>query len=187
MENLAVSVVNDGWAEKGVDERLLDLAKKYSASIATTDFNLNKVAQTMDIVVINVNELAQKLRLQFLPGETFEIKLSAAGQNHDQAVGYLDDGTMVVVDRAKSQIGKTIKVEAVRALQTEAGRMLFGKKLTTTREKNEYSRSSSRTNSSPRTPQTTAKPNYRKKISDYRPRSRRRQSPEDKLIDIANK
>lgn len=130
LDSVSVVVVNDGLVDAGgVDERLLELAQKYDAAIATTDYNLNKVAKVINVTVINVNELAQMLRAQLLPGETAEIELLQAGANREQAVGYLDDGTMVVVEDAKSQIGQKIKVEIVRSLQTEAGRMMFAKKV----------------------------------------------------------
>jgi uncharacterized protein YacL len=122
--------VNDGDLDVGgVDRRLLDLATKYDASIATTDYNLNKVAKVQDITVVNVNELAQTLRAQHLPGEQVEVSIIQPGQNRDQGVGYLDDGTMVVVDHARKDIGTKRKVEITRSLQTEAGRMMFAKKL----------------------------------------------------------
>lgn len=128
LETVGVTVINDGYVDSGgVDERLLELAKRYEALIATTDYNLNKVAKVVGITVVNVNELAQLLRAQHLPGELFDIELIQAGANRDQAVGYLADGTMVVVENAKNQIGKTIAVEVVRNLQTEAGRMMFAK------------------------------------------------------------
>ncbi len=128
LETVGVTVINDGYVDAGgVDERLLQLAQRYEASIATTDYNLNKVAKVVGITVLNVNELAQLLRAQHLPGELFDIELIQAGANRDQAVGYLADGTMVVVENAKNQIGKTIAVEVVRNLQTEAGRMMFAK------------------------------------------------------------
>lgn len=128
LETVGVTVINDGYVDAGgVDERLLQLAQRYEASIATTDYNLNKVAKVVGITVVNVNELAQLLRAQHLPGELFDIELIQAGANRDQAVGYLADGTMVVVENAKNYIGKTIAVEVVRNLQTEAGRMMFAK------------------------------------------------------------
>ena len=130
MDSVSVVIVNDGLVDSGgVDERLLELAQKYDAAIATTDYNLNKVAKVINVNVINVNELAQMLRAQLLPGETAEIELIQPGANREQAVGYLDDGTMVVVEDAKNQIGQKIKVEVVRSLQTEAGRMMFAKKV----------------------------------------------------------
>lgn len=130
METVAVAIVNDGRVGSGgVDERLLELAKNYDASIATTDYNLNKVAKVVGITVVNVNELAQMLRVQHLPGEAIEIQLIQPGANREQAIGYLDDGTMVVVEDAKHLIGQKLHVEIVRSLQTEAGRMMFAQKV----------------------------------------------------------
>ncbi|MCL2280314.1 hypothetical protein FWC31_00280 [Candidatus Saccharibacteria bacterium] len=136
METVAVTIINDGQVGAGgVDERLLELAKNYDAGICTTDFNLNKVAKVVGITVVNVNELSQMLRVQHLAGETIEIQLIQPGVNREQAVGYLDDGTMVVVEDAKNLIGQKLRVEIVRSLQTEAGRMMFAKKTTPTRIK----------------------------------------------------
>jgi len=135
LSGVTVSVINDGKLEEGgVDRRLLDLATKYDASIATTDFNLNKVAKVSDITVVNVNELAQTLRAQLLPGEKVEVSIIQTGQNRNQGVGYLDDGTMVVVENASRDIGTKQNVEIVRSLQTEAGRMMFAKKLSRRRK-----------------------------------------------------
>lgn len=140
LDSVSVVIINDGLVDSGgVDERLLDLAKKYDAAIATTDYNLNKVAKVIDVTVINVNELAQILRVQLLPGETTEVELIQPGANREQAVGYLDDGTMVVVEDARSQIGQKIKVEIVRSLQTEAGRMMFAKKIKTSNQNSHQS------------------------------------------------
>lgn len=133
MDAVSVAIVNDGLVDSGgVDERLLELAQKYDASIATTDYNLNKVAKVINLTVINVNELSQMLRAQLLPGERIEVELIQPGANRDQAVGYLEDGTMVVVEDAKAQIGHRLTVEIVRSLQTEAGRMMFAKKVRVT-------------------------------------------------------
>jgi uncharacterized protein YacL len=130
MESVSATVVNDGLVDGGgVDERLLELAQNYDAAIATVDFNLNKVAKVVGITVVNVNELAQMLRAVVLPGEIVEIQLVQTGQNREQAVGYLDDGTMVVVEHARQLIGQKLRVEIVRSLQTEAGRMMFGVKI----------------------------------------------------------
>jgi Integral membrane protein (PIN domain superfamily) len=130
MNSVTTTIVNDGELDKGgVDRRLLDIALKYDASICTTDFNLNKVAKVSDITVVNVNELAQIMRVQLLPGDRVEIKIIQDGQNRDQGVGYLDDGTMVVVDRGRKNMGSKVNVEITRSLQTEAGRMMFAKKI----------------------------------------------------------
>ncbi|MDR1300111.1 MAG: TRAM domain-containing protein [Candidatus Nomurabacteria bacterium] len=179
LETVAVTIINDGYATEGVDERLLTLAEKYNSSIATVDFNLNKVAKTMDIVVINVNELAQVLRMNYLPGERLEIQLTQTGQNRDQAVGYLDDGTMVVVAEAKNLIGRKVKVEVVRALQTEAGRMMFAKKVAgqpsnQSSQPGQSTPNSSSSHNSSASQKKTQRKTYRGK--------RRARTPEDSLI-----
>ncbi len=125
---ISVTLYDDGLVHpEGVDEQLIVLAKKLDAKLCTTDYNLNKVARTEHVAVVNVNELAHALRPMHLPGEVIKVQIVAAGQNKDQGVGYLDDGTMVVVDRAKSAIGRMIEAETTRVLQTEAGRMVFAR------------------------------------------------------------
>ena len=128
MTNITVEILQDGSkAEEGVDERLLKLAKQYNGAVCTIDFNLNKVAQVEDIAVLNVNLLAQSLRMAYLPGEKLNIELVQKGQDSHQAVGYLTDGTMVVVEHANKLIGKKAEVEFIRSLQTAAGKMMFAK------------------------------------------------------------
>jgi len=128
MTNITVEILQDGSkAEEGVDERLLKLAKQYNGAVCTIDFNLNKVAQVEDIAVLNVNLLAQSLRMAYLPGEKLNIELVQKGQDSHQAVGYLTDGTMVVVEHASKLIGKKAEVEFIRSLQTAAGKMMFAK------------------------------------------------------------
>lgn len=123
-----VKVLQDGSkAEEGVDDRLLSLAKKHQAAICTIDFNLNKVAVVEEIDVLNVNELAQNLRMLYLPGEKMLLELTQKGQDSHQAVGHLADGTMVVVERASKLVGKTAEIEFIRSLQTAAGKMMFAK------------------------------------------------------------
>lgn len=107
------------------DDKLVALAKKLKAGLYTTDYNLNKVADIEGVRVLNVNELAQQLRPTALPGEKKTVKLLQKGSNAKQAVGYLDDGTMVVVDDAISQLNKIVEVEVTRIHQTMAGKMLF--------------------------------------------------------------
>ena len=130
MPNVVVEILQDGSkAEEGVDERLLILAKKHNAAICTIDYNLNKVAVVEGIAVLNVNELAQSLRMAYLPGEKILLELVQKGQDSHQAVGYLVDGTMVVVEHASQFIGKTVEVEFIRSLQTAAGKMMFAKRI----------------------------------------------------------
>lgn len=128
MPQVIVEILQDGSkAEEGVDERLLKLAKQHNGAICTIDFNLNKVAQVEAIAVLNVNELAQSLRMAYLPGEKMLLELVQKGQDSHQAVGYLTDGTMVVVEHAFKQIGQTVEIEFIRSLQTAAGKMMFAK------------------------------------------------------------
>lgn len=128
LPNVEVEILQDGSkAREGVDERLLSLAKKHSAAICTIDYNLNKVAAVEDIEILNINELAQSIRMAHLPGETVHIELVQKGQDTHQGVGYLPDGTMVVVENANKLIGQSVEVEVTRSLQTAAGRMMFAK------------------------------------------------------------
>ncbi len=110
-----------------VDEKLVKLAKVLGAKILTNDFNLNKVAEFQGITILNLNELANSLRPVVLPGETMEVRLVKEGKEHNQAIGYLDDGTMVVVDNAKRFVGTAQRVQVTSVLQTAAGRMIFAK------------------------------------------------------------
>jgi len=123
-----VEILQDGSkAEEGVDERLLKLAKKSGAAICTIDYNLNKVAVVEGLAVVNVNELAQSLRMAYLPGERIRLELVQKGQDQHQGVGYLSDGTMVVVEHASKYIGKAVDIEFIRSLQTAAGKMMFAR------------------------------------------------------------
>ena len=112
---------------EGVDNRLLDLAKQTDSAILTIDYNLNKVAQVEGVKVLNINELAKSLRMSYLPGDQLDLELTQKGQDNHQAIGHLKDGTMVVVEQAKRFIGQTKKIEIVRSLQTDAGKMMFAK------------------------------------------------------------
>lgn len=111
------------------DDKLVKLAKKIGADLYTTDFNLNQVASIEGVRVLNVNELSHALRPIALPGEAFEVKVLQPGSNRDQGVGYLDDGTMIVIDNAIRDIGKKVKVKITRTHQTIAGKMLFAQKV----------------------------------------------------------
>ncbi|MEO5949543.1 MAG: TRAM domain-containing protein [Candidatus Saccharimonas sp.] len=127
---IEVEILQDGArADEGVDNRLLTLAKRHGAAICTLDYNLNKVAVVEGITVLNINELAQSLRMSHLPGEHINVEVTQKGQDSHQAVGHLADGTMVVVEQASSRIGQTVEVEIIRSLQTAAGRMMFARLL----------------------------------------------------------
>lgn len=110
-----------------VDERLITLAKENRGLICTNDYNLNKVAITEHIDVLNVNDLTLSLTSDFVPGTKLKIKITEKGSNRGQGVGHLNDGTMVVVDHASKHIGKEISAEIIRTHQTSAGRMIFAK------------------------------------------------------------
>ena len=110
-----------------MDSKLVKLAKVLDAKIMTVDFNLNRVASLQGIKVLNINELANALKPMVFPGEQMQVKLIKEGKEHNQGVGYLDDGTMVVVEEARKLIGQEVKVVVTSVLQTQAGRMIFTK------------------------------------------------------------
>ncbi|HSX17624.1 MAG TPA: TRAM domain-containing protein [Patescibacteria group bacterium] len=108
------------------DDKLVELAKRLHAQLYTTDYNLSKVAAVEGVQVLNVNELAQALRPITLPGETLTIKIIQKGSNRDQGVGYLDDGTMIVIEGGARFVGREVPVTVTRMHQTVAGKMVFG-------------------------------------------------------------
>lgn len=110
-----------------VDMKLLILARHLEGKVVTGDFNLNKVAKLQNVPVINLNEIANSLKPVFLPGELINIKIVKPGEGHNQGVGYLDDGTMIVVEDGRHKIGEDTNVVVTSMLQTSAGRMVFGK------------------------------------------------------------
>lgn len=171
IDNLHVKIMNDGKAPRGVDDKLLQLAKKYNGMICTIDFNLNKVAVVENIRVLNINELAQQLRLTHLPGEKMTVEILQRGSDVHQGVGYLADGTMVVVEQASRDIGKTIEVELIRSLQTAAGRMVFAKKLA----------------AKPAKKQNVHPSNGRAHSNNSRSSKKQVRSPEDSLISLVDR
>jgi uncharacterized protein YacL len=110
-----------------VDAKLLKLAKDRGMAILTTDFNLNRLAQIQDVQVLNVNDLANALKPAVLPGERLDVLLLKEGKESNQGVGYLDDGTMVVVERARERIGETLGVQVTSVLQQPSGKIIFTK------------------------------------------------------------
>ena len=191
IEYITVQVIEDGIiGPGGVDERLIELAKKRKSSICTIDFNLNKAATALGIRVININELAGSIRMAFLPGEKISLALTQKGQSSNQAVGYLADGTMVVVDKAGAMLGQTTEVEFVRSLQTAAGRMMFAKltheQIKSKTEKNapkSIGRAQLKKDTEPKIASTPASsPKQRRGTQNNR-----RKTNEDSLIDLVNK
>ncbi|MHB8137073.1 MAG: PIN domain-containing protein [Smithellaceae bacterium] len=110
---------------KGVDGKLVALAQKLSAKLMTNDYNLNKVAELQGVRVLNVNELANAMKPVVLPGEQMLVKIIREGKEQGQGVGYLDDGTMIIVDSAQKMINMNVEVVVTSVLQTTAGRMIF--------------------------------------------------------------
>ena len=110
-----------------VDAKLVRFTQEIQGVLITNDYNLSKVANLQKIPVLNVNDLAQAIRPIYLPGDTLEIKILKQGKEPSQGVGYLDDGTMVVVDDGRSYVGWELAVIVTSALQTSAGRMIFAK------------------------------------------------------------
>jgi len=118
-------VTNDYEKVKKVDDKLIKLAKTFKAAIITTDFNLNKAASFQSIKILNVNELTNAIKAVTIPGENMTIKIVQEGKEKNQGVGYLDDGTMVIVENAPGRVGETVSVAVSRVLQTAAGKMIF--------------------------------------------------------------
>ncbi|PIP74947.1 MAG: hypothetical protein CO135_00410 [Candidatus Levybacteria bacterium CG_4_9_14_3_um_filter_35_16] len=114
---------------KEVDERLIKASKINKGKIITCDYNLEKKATISGIAAINVNTLANVLKVRAIPGESFEIKLLHKGKDITQGVGYLDDGTMIVVENSSAEVGHTVDIVVSRVIQTTAGRILFAKKI----------------------------------------------------------
>lgn len=110
-----------------VDTKLVRLAKLLEAKVFTVDYNLNRVASLQGVKVLNINELANAIKTIVLPGEEIRVRLIKEGKEFNQAVGYLDDGTMIVVEDAKRLIGQEVRVAITSTLQTPAGRMIFAK------------------------------------------------------------
>jgi len=137
-----------------IDDKLIALAKKLDTPLYTTDYNLGKVADIEGVKVLNVNELAQQLRPTALPGETKSVKIVQKGSSPKQGAGYLEDGTLIIIEDAAQFVGKQVEVEITKTHQTSSGKMLFG----------EIVQSSSR-----RKPARTPAPEQANKASEQRP------------------
>lgn len=126
--NISVTIIEKDFPHiKEVDAKLVALAKEVDGKILTNDFNLNKVAELQGVQVLNLNELASALKPVVLPGEKMNIFIAKEGKESNQGVGYLDDGTMVVVDNARKTMNKQADIIVTSVLQTTAGRMIFAK------------------------------------------------------------
>lgn len=135
IKNIDLEIIEDEFPEaRGVDQKLVKIAKARKAHILTVDYNLNKVAQIQKVSVLNINELANALRAVVLPGERLEIKVVQEGKEKEQGVGYLPDGTMVVIEGGANLIGETVEAEVSRIFQTVAGRMIFAEPIKSEKE-----------------------------------------------------
>ncbi len=127
-EGLEVDIgLHDIGGDGGVDQKLIQLADDVDGRIVTNDMNLAKVASLQGLETVNLNDLADALKPALLPGEKMRVKLVREGENADQGVGYLDDGTMVVIEKGREKIGEDVSVVVTGAYQTNAGRMIFGR------------------------------------------------------------
>lgn len=112
---------------RNVDDKLVILARQMHAPVLTNDFNLNRVAELQGVTILNINELANAVKAVFLPGEELAVKVIQSGREPRQGVGYLEDGTMVVIQDGSDYIGSTVQASVTKVLQTAAGRMVFAK------------------------------------------------------------
>ncbi len=158
LPNVRVIINRDKFPNiEEVDDKLVALAKQEKGFLFTTDYNLGKVAEIEGLKVLNVNSLAQSLRPVILPGEILELKVIQKGSERGQGIAYLEDGTMVVVENGYKLVGKKVKVEFSRTLQTVAGKMMFATLV------NSPQRSS--------TPENVSKPNPKAYRGSSKPRS----------------
>ena len=111
--------------DQPVDAKLVMLAKQLNGKVVTGDYNLNKIATLQDVPVINLNDIMNALRPVFLPGEEFQVKIVKEGEGDSQGIGYLDDGTMIVIERGRSHLQQGANVSVTSVLQTSAGRMIL--------------------------------------------------------------
>jgi uncharacterized protein YacL len=121
------TIIPDDEDVKGVDQKLVVFTKNCNGRLATTDYNLSKVAQVRQVDVLNINDLANVLKAIALPGEDLKVRIIKVGEEPNQGVGYLEDGTMVVVEGSSDKIGRDILISITSSLQTSAGKMIFGK------------------------------------------------------------
>ncbi len=122
---VTIEILENEGRVKTVDAKLVQMAKERGAAIMTTDYNLNRVAEIQRVAVLNVNELSNALRPTVLPGEELVVKVVSKGKEKGQGVGYLPDGTMIVVENGDRLSGKEVTTTVTRALQTVAGKMIF--------------------------------------------------------------
>jgi uncharacterized protein YacL len=131
VKGLRIEIWDKEPVAKTVDDKLLKLAKNLHGRIITTDFNLNRVALVSNITVLNVNDLANAVKSIAVPGEQLKVKIVHLGKDPKQGIGYLPDGTMIVLEDGADMVGEEAKTEVTRLIQVAAGRMIFTKKVAT--------------------------------------------------------
>lgn len=125
-ENLTIIISDIDYDNiNDIDTKILKLAEQFSAKVITNDYNLNKIASVVNVQVLNINELSNAIKPVALPGEVMRINIVKQGKEHGQGIGFLEDGTMIVIENGGDFIGKTVDVTVTTALQTNAGRMIF--------------------------------------------------------------
>ena len=124
---ISLKVLKEEPRNRDVDGKLVILAKTLKGRVVTTDYNLNKVASVSGVKVLNVNELANVVKTPLVPGEELQVEVVQQGKEKNQGVGYLADGTMIVVEDGEKYLGKSVHVRVARIIQTVAGRMIFAK------------------------------------------------------------
>ncbi|MCS6834916.1 MAG: PIN domain nuclease [Anaerolineae bacterium] len=125
-EQVPVRIVDDDYDDIGeVDSKLVALALQMNAAIMTNDYNLGQVADAQGVTILNINQLANAVRSVYIPGEQFAIRIIQEGRDSQQGVGYLDDGTMVVVENGRNYMDRTVQVEVTKLITRETGRMIF--------------------------------------------------------------
>lgn len=129
IKSIRVEIWDKDSGGKSVDSKLVQLAKNLHGKIITTDFNLNKLASITGVMVLNVNDLANAVKTVAIPGERLQLKVMHIGKDTTQGVGYLPDGTMIVLKNGADLVGQTVEVEVTKILQIPAGRMIFTKKI----------------------------------------------------------
>jgi uncharacterized protein YacL len=122
---LIIKPIKNGGTENGVDKLLVKFCKDNNVKMATLDFNLSKVAVVNGIKVLNINSLANSIKTVLLPGEEIEVKIIHEGKEKQQGVGYLEDGTMLIIEDAKDKVGQVLKVSVTKVIQSPAGKIIF--------------------------------------------------------------
>lgn len=129
IKSIRVDIWEKDVAAKAVDDKVIKLAKSLHGRIITTDYNLNRVASVQNVIVLNINDLSNAVKAVAIPGEKLTVKVVHIGKDPSQGVGYLEDGTMVVVENGAQLVGSDVKTEVTRLIQGSAGRMIFTKNL----------------------------------------------------------